>query len=513
MRTTFLMQGRDTLRNLGIASGRRRGAELELSSGVRTSKPSDSPVDAAGIVQTRAAIAATAQLRGNLETAQAELRAVDGVLFDAVGALQRGLTLAAQGASGTQDARGRELIAAEVEGILAHVTALSNSVYDGRYVFGGGEDSEPPFETAASGRIEYRGGPGERTLKFPDGRADRISLPGDAIFLTPDRLEGAGRAAPPTGTPPASPPAGIGIAFSGEVDEMLTVALPGPFLAAAAPTGAAPGDVVSIRFQSSDGAVDETIATPPLAGGEDAAALATALNTVIVANPQLAGKVRFVDQGGALQLEVSDAAGTGFTFTQWVSGSIVTGLEAGGEAGGYSAAEIAAALNAAVQERPTLATAGVRFEARDGEVVADSDLDLSLKVIDFDRGTGFASGLAGTHRVGGKDSANVFAALEDLAGALRADDPEAVARGAADLQRAVDHVSGAQAFYGATLRQVDLTLSTLADLDVIHQERLADHRDADVLESIASLQQATAAEQFAIQVAARKQPTILDLLA
>ena len=513
MRTTFLMQGRDTLRNIGVAAAKRRQAGLELSSGVRTSKPSDSPSDAAGIVRTRAAIAATAQFRGNLEAVQSELRAVDGTLFDAVNVLQRAAALAAQGASETNDAGDRELIAEEVEAILRHVTTLANSVYDGRYVFAGGAGSEPPFVLDPSGAVEYRGDAERRSITFPDGRAAQISLPGDAVFLTSDRLQGQGRTAPPSGAAPASPPVGLGIAFSGDLDAVLSVDLPGPFLAAAAPSGASAGDTVSVRFQSADGAIDQTIALPPLSGGETAAALASGLNAGIAANPDLAGKVKFVDQGGALQLEVADTAGTGFSFTQTTTGSVVTGLEGGGSAGGYSAEEIADALNAAVAAKPELAAVRVRFEAVDGEIVADSDVDLTFNVIDFDRGSGFASGLGGVHRVGGSSSANVFGVLQDLAAALRADDTEAITQGTADLQRAVDHVSGAQAFYGATLRQVELTITTLSDLEIVHQDRLSAHRDADVLESIAELEKSTSAEQFAIQVAARKQPTILDVLA
>ncbi len=513
MRTTFLMQGRDTLRNLRFASAQRRNAELEVSSGIKTNKPSDSPHDAASIVQTRTALASTAQFRENLQTVQAELRAVDGVLFEAVNALERGLSISVRGASETHDGRDRELVAQELAAIVRHVTTLSNSVYNGRYVFAGSADTEPAFELNAEGKVEYRGNEARRTINFPDGRAAQVSLPGDAIFATPDRLEGQGRTAPPAGTPPASPPIAIGVAFSGDLDAALSVDLPGPFLAAAAPSGAAAGDLVSVRLQSAGGAIDETISLPPLAGGENAAALAAALNTEIAANTALAGKLQFVDQGGALQLEVSDTAGTGFSFTQTVSGAVTTGLEAGGSAGGYSAEEIASVLNAAVAADPALAAARVRFEAVDGELVVDSDVDLTLNVIDFDRGTGFSSGIAGVHRVGGESSANVFGVLEDLVAALNADDTDAIEQGISDLQRAIDHVSGQQAFYGATLRQAGLTLTTLADLEVVHQQRLSDHRDADILESIADLRKFTSAEQFAIQVAARTQPTILDVLA
>ncbi|MCB1020776.1 MAG: hypothetical protein KDC27_12665 [Acidobacteria bacterium] len=513
MRTTFLMQGRDTLRNLRASTDLRRRAELELSSGVRTSKPSDSPIDAAGIIRTRSNIASTAQFRENLETAQSELRAVDGTLFEAVNALQRGLTLGTEGANATAESSNRQMIAIEIDAILRHLGGLANSVYDGHYVFAGGAGAERPFELGADGRYEYRGDSQNRLVTFPDGRSASVSLPGDAIFLTPDELVGQGRTAPPSGTAPTTPPPAVGVSFSGDLDAAFAVDLKGPFLAAAPPSGATSGDVVSIRFQSLDGAIDQTISAPPLSGGENAAALVLVFNAQIAANPQLAGKVGFVDQGGALQLEVRDTAGTGFSFTQSSSGAVVTGLEGGGEAGGYSSKEIAAALNAAVTARPELSSAGVRFDARDGEIIVDSELDISVNVIDFDRGTGFASGLAGVHRIGGRDSANVFAALEDLSAALKADDVDAVREQTSRLQQAVDHVSGAQAFYGATLRQVELTINTLADLDVVHQERLSQHRDADVLDSIAALQASTSAEQFAIQVAARKRQTILDILA
>jgi flagellin-like hook-associated protein FlgL len=214
-----------------------------------------------------------------------------------------------------------------------------------------------------------------------------------------------------------------------------------------------------------------------------------------------------------LQLSVVDSAGTGFSFVSTSAGAVTTGLEGGGEAGGYSAAEIAEALNAAVAERPDLTAARVRFTVRDGEVAVDGDLDFTLTALDFDRGTGFASGLAGAHRVGGANSADVFGVLARLAESLRANDGEAIARAVGDLQRAVDLVGGAQAFYGGTLRQIDLTLTNLGELRVVNEERLSRHRDADLLDSIARMQQATSAEQFAIQVASRRLPTLLDVLA
>ena len=53
MRTTFLSQGRQTLINLQLAQARKQRATQQVASGLRVTKPSDSPNDAASVVRTR----------------------------------------------------------------------------------------------------------------------------------------------------------------------------------------------------------------------------------------------------------------------------------------------------------------------------------------------------------------------------------------------------------------------------------------------------------------------------
>lgn len=514
MRTTLLSRQRDLLANLRNSQQQRSQANNEISSGYRVRKPSDSPSDAAGVVRSRNQIAGIAQFKSNLSSVEAELRAVDGALFEAVNALQRGAQVASQGASGTQSAESRANIAKEVDGVFRHLVSIANTVYDGRYVFAGGQDTNPAFTndpSAASG-VRYNGDATQRSILFPDGRSAQISLAGDAIFATPDVVAGAGRTVPAV-APAPSPPIGIGVSFSNGIDAVIAVDLKGPFVAAAAPSGALAGDTLAVSFTADDGSVAASITTPPLAGGENAAALAGLLNAEIAANPDLAGKVSFADQGGSLAVVVSDAAGTGFAFTATPTGGLTSGLEPGGSASGFSAEEIAGALQQAANQEPQLAQARVKFAAVDGEVRITSDVDASVTALDFGRGSTFASGLAGSHRLGGANSADIFGVLNGLAEALRNNDEATIQASVPALQRAVDHVSGALGFYGSTLRQIDVTLGSLDRLDSVQQERLSIHRDADILKSISDLQAASSAEQFALQVAAREQPTLLDVLA
>ena len=512
MRTTLLSQGRETSLNLRAAAARRDVATRQVSSGLRVSRPSDSPGDAASVVRTHSDIAKVEQLQRNLGSAKAELRAVDGALFDAVNVLHRALTLGTQGASDTTDATARGTLGAEVESIKRHVLTIANSVYAGRNLFGGSLDSGPPFEADSStGAVSYNGDSASRSIQFPDGLPGAISLPGDAIFLTEDVFTGSGRTPATAGAQP-TPPVGVGVSFAGDVQGTISADLTGYFVASAAPAGATAGDTVSVTLVSDDGSITETITTAAFAGGEGAAAIAALLNTEIAANPELAGNFSFSDEGGALKLTQSDSVGQGFSFSSSSSGVVVSGLEAGGVVGGYSAEEIASALNQQVALDSQLVAAGVQFSAVNGEVQLDAGVDVIATAADFSRGTAFVSGLAGTHRVGGADSANVFGALTQLVNSLDGNDVPGVTAAVANLQRAVEHISRSQGFFGGTLRRVEVSLNTLGNIEVVNQERLSSLRDADVAQAIGQFQSASTAEELAIQIAGRQRPTLLDVL-
>jgi len=515
MRTTLLQAARQTLFNLRQAQARKAEATLQVSSGRRVSKPSDSPADAADVVRSLSALDRLEQFRFNLQSVRSELQAVDGALAQTANALTRALTLAAQAASDTQNADTRALIQEEIEGIFRHVVSLANSQHAGRFVFAGNTDDEAPFvpdETSPDG-VLYRGDSENRSVTFPDGRPAPVSLPGDAVFVLPDAFTGSGRTADTSGAAPPSPPLGVGVSFTGEAEGVISADLDRFFVAAAPPGVPAGGEQIRVTFTSADGSVSEAIETDPLAGGEDAAQIAALLNGKVAANPELAGGFLFSEEGGRLKLVQTETPGQGCTFTSSATGGLVTGLETGGALGGQSAAEIAAALNEQAAQNPALSGAGVRFSAVDGEVQVDADVDVTFTAVDFNRGTAFASGLAGTHRAGGERSANVLGSLNQLIAGLAANNEEGIRAGVDNLQRAVAHIGRAQGFFGATLRQTELTLESVSELTVVNQQRLSSRRDADLIEAASELASSSTAEQFALAVAARQQPNLLDLLA
>ena len=520
MRVTFLSQGRQTIANLQAVQARKLRATAEVSSGLRVTRPSDSPSDAAGIVRSRTDLREIEQFRSNLELVQAELRSVDGVLSQVGDVLNRAAVLAAQAANDAQGdpAGARDIVRREIEVIFRHLISLANTTHSGKSVFAGSTDDLTPFVTDPNhpDGVRYQGDSLSRQITFPDGRPGQISLPGNSIFQQPEFLLGAGRAAGTAGSTVPNPPAALGLAFGGDVDAVLSVDLDGFFVASSSPGAPAGGEQISLTFTSADGTA-RTITTAPLSAAADTTQIAAELNTAIAADPDLAGGFTFSSAdgsaSGALKLVQSDTLGVGYSFTSSATGGLTTGLESGGLTGGQSAEEIAAALNAAVAGDPQLVAAGVRFSAVEGEVQLDGDLDFTLTAVDFDRATGFQSGLAGTHFVGGSRGANVFGTLNQLIADLAANNQPGIAAAAGALRRGLEHVNGSQSFYGSTLNQVHLTLKNLQELDVVNQQRLSQHQDADVITSISDLLRNTSAEQFVLQVASRQSPNLLDLLA
>ena len=513
-RTTLTVESRQSLANLENTRARRQRATEEISTGLRVRRPSDGPTEAAGIVRTQSTLASLAQFRTSLHSVADQLRTADSAIGHGADLLTRAANLASQAANFNQTPQTRASTAIEIDGIIKNLLSVANTEFAGKFLFAGLAEDARPFlsdPTAASG-VVYRGDTGHRSLTYPGGSEAPSSLDGQSIFATPDVFVGAGRAAGTTGATTPNPPIGVGVSFAGSLSQTIFADLPSFFVAAAPPTVPAAGDQVAVSFSATDASLSAGI-TATLAGGETTAQIATTLNAQVASTPQLAGKFTFLDQGGRLKLVESDTAGVGFTFTSSATGGLVTGLESGGVIGGLSAPEIAAALNAQVALEPTLNAAQVQFTAVNGQVQVDSDADTVATVLDFARGTGFASGLAGTHQVGGSNSVNVFRVLHELHTALVANDVDGIKDTLAGLGRAVSHLSNSQGFYGSTGAQIAGALELINQSELVNQEKLASLREADLATSISALTQAQVGEEATLRVMAQPKRSLFDYLA
>ena len=165
-----------------------RGVEeavRQVSSGKRVNVASDSPGEIDTILQLRTDDARNSQIQANLGVAQADADAADAALTSATKLMDRATVLAAQGANFTLDATGRQNIAGEVQALLEQMSAIANTNVQGRYIFGGDQDSTPPYAvdlTAVNGVTRLTTSPATRRVENSAGGSFAVSRNAQDIF-------------------------------------------------------------------------------------------------------------------------------------------------------------------------------------------------------------------------------------------------------------------------------------------------------------------------------------------
>jgi flagellar hook-associated protein 3 FlgL len=178
----------DTLRQaflsaLGGAQQRIQQTQAQISSGQRVNSPSDDPVAAARIAHLEVSLARLDQYQSNGVFARNQLGLEEEALGQVIDNLQRvrELTLQANNATATDADRG--IIAAELRQYRDSLLALANSTdVDGRYLFGGYNETTQPFSPAGGGNVVYNGDQGQRTLQIGDSRFVAINDSGAKVF-------------------------------------------------------------------------------------------------------------------------------------------------------------------------------------------------------------------------------------------------------------------------------------------------------------------------------------------
>jgi flagellar hook-associated protein 3 FlgL len=162
-------------------------ASRQTSSGKRVNVASDAPGELDTILQLHTDETRNTQIQENLAVAKADADAADGALTSATQLMDRARVLAAQGATFTVDAAGRQSIAGEVQSLLEQMVAISRTTVQGRYIFGGDQDSNPPYAvdlTAASGVSSLTSSPATRQVENSAGGAFAVSQNAQEIFDT-----------------------------------------------------------------------------------------------------------------------------------------------------------------------------------------------------------------------------------------------------------------------------------------------------------------------------------------
>ena len=202
----------------------------EISSGLKVIEPGDSKFSGT-ISQYRETLSRLEGHLGRVSAVTSYISFQDNVVTQVNDLLIRAKELATQAANETYSAENRAQVAKEVFAIRDQIVDLANSKYQGKYVYGGTDDDDPPYDAAAydmpaSGSASERyvyddtsvdpGGALTRTVNLTDDISIVVNTPGNQIFDNAiQALERLGRALEGYSTNPASgAPDGTGAAYN-----------------------------------------------------------------------------------------------------------------------------------------------------------------------------------------------------------------------------------------------------------------------------------------------------------
>ncbi|MDR5866460.1 flagellar hook-associated protein FlgL [Halomonas koreensis] len=156
----------------------------QIASGRRVVNPSDDPQAASRAVGVDQAKAVTQQYADSRVSARNSLSQSESVLNSVNDALVRAKSLMVQASSDTLSDVDRESVASELQGVYESLIGQANATDgNGRYLFGGYQDSSAPFVKDVNGDIEYAGDSRVREQRIDASRLMPVSDTGEAIFM------------------------------------------------------------------------------------------------------------------------------------------------------------------------------------------------------------------------------------------------------------------------------------------------------------------------------------------
>lgn len=171
----------------------------EISTGSRVLVPSDDPIAAIDILNDTTEINKLSGYNTNISTAQGEINVTDGALTSIISTLQKAHDLAVQAANGTNSSTSLSAIKSQVDQIIQNIKDLGNTKFNGTYIFGGTNTTNPPFSDNPTGGMTYNGTPStgncERYTQVSENSNKAINVTGDSVLGSYDTTTGTGSGA------------------------------------------------------------------------------------------------------------------------------------------------------------------------------------------------------------------------------------------------------------------------------------------------------------------------------
>ncbi len=157
MRVTNSMLLSNYLKNLNRNLDSVGDMQQQMATGKRINKISDDPIGAISVMQMRAKLYKTEQYSKNVDKALSWLDETESSVLELNEVLKSAYDTAVAQSSGTMNAQSKAAAAELIKQLRDHVVSIGNSKSGDKYIFGGYNVTNAPFEVDASGNILYNG--------------------------------------------------------------------------------------------------------------------------------------------------------------------------------------------------------------------------------------------------------------------------------------------------------------------------------------------------------------------
>jgi flagellar hook-associated protein 3 FlgL len=184
MRITSSTLTNNFLSNLNKNAEELSKLQTQLSSGSQIEKPSDDPVAVSKIMYLNTAIERNEQYESNIDDAVSWNTMTDVSLENIGDILQSVREITVQAANDTYSDSDRQALADSVDQMIEQIVQDANTMYDSRYLFGGTNNKEVPFEITDDGEVQYNGNDEELNVQVSPTLEIPINTSGNKLNST-----------------------------------------------------------------------------------------------------------------------------------------------------------------------------------------------------------------------------------------------------------------------------------------------------------------------------------------
>ncbi|MDR0868959.1 MAG: flagellar hook-associated protein FlgL [Planctomycetota bacterium] len=187
MRSTMQINANNTIRNLEKSKSRYDNIINQVALGKKVVKPSDDALVFTEGLRLSTVVSRLTQYNRNItNTGYSFLNLSEAALGSTTGgvsaALTRAKALVIQGASDTTTSSMRQANSLEISSILQEIVTVANRQEANRYLFGGTETMNPPYEIVGGSYVYYRGNEEAIKINVDASAAMQINVTGEQVF-------------------------------------------------------------------------------------------------------------------------------------------------------------------------------------------------------------------------------------------------------------------------------------------------------------------------------------------